>query len=137
MVYQYQFLDSYIMVMKNAIAVEKWWRIHRNSSPISYESCIKNFKNHPIQTKRSFCRQICLNLPPMTYLSEKIVVVHSLSHVRCFVTPAACLASLSFTISQTLQGLMSTELVMPSNHLILCLPLSFYLQSFPASESFL
>ena len=32
--------------------------------------------------------------------------------------------------------LMSTELVMPSNHLILCQPLSSRFQSFPASGSF-
>ena len=41
------------------------------------------------------------------------------------VTPqtAACQASLSFTISWSLLKLMSTESVMPSNHLILCRPL--------------
>ena len=52
-------------------------------------------------------------------------VVHSLSHVRLFVTPwtAACQASLPFTISQSLFKLMSIELMMPSNHLILCHPL--------------
>ena len=36
---------------------------------------------------------------------------------------AACQASLSFTVSQSLLKFMSTELVMPSNHLILCRPL--------------
>ena len=36
---------------------------------------------------------------------------------------AACQASLSFTISQSLLKLMSIERVMPSNHLILCHPL--------------
>ena len=36
---------------------------------------------------------------------------------------AACQASLSFTISWNLLNFMSTELVMPSNHLILCHPL--------------
>ena len=36
---------------------------------------------------------------------------------------AACQASLSFTISLSLLKLMSFELVMPSNHLILCCPL--------------
>ena len=44
-------------------------------------------------------------------------------------------ASLSITNSQSLLKLMSIELVMPSNHLILCRPLSC-LQSFPASGSF-
>ena len=47
--------------------------------------------------------------------------VQSFSHVRLFATPriAAHQASLSFTISQSLLKLMSSELVMPSNHLIL------------------
>ena len=54
------------------------------------------------------------------------VVVQSLSHVRFFVTPqtAAHQASLSFTVSWSLLKFMSIELVMPSNHLILCGPLS-------------
>ena len=49
---------------------------------------------------------------------------------------AACQASLSFTISRSLLKLMSIELVMPFNHLILCCSLSSCLQSFPASGSF-
>ena len=49
--------------------------------------------------------------------------VQLLSHVRLFVTPwtAARQASLSITNSQSLIKLIS-ELVMPSNHLILCRP---------------
>ena len=49
-------------------------------------------------------------------------VVHLLSHVQLFATPrtAAHQASLSFTISLSLLKLMSIELVMLSNHLILC-----------------
>ena len=48
--------------------------------------------------------------------------VQSLSHIRLFVIPwtEAHQASLSITNSQSLLKLMSTELVMPSNHLILC-----------------
>jgi len=63
--------------------------------------------------------------------------VQSLSHVRLFANPwtAACQASLSITNSQSLSKLMSIESVMPSNHPILCRPLS-HLQSFPASGSF-
>ena len=51
--------------------------------------------------------------------------VQSLSHVQLFATPwtAARQASLSITNSWSLLKLMSTELVMPSNHLILCCPL--------------
>ena len=53
------------------------------------------------------------------------VVVQLLSHVWLFVTPwtAAHQASLSLSISQSLPKFMYIELVMPSNHLILCHPL--------------
>ena len=56
----------------------------------------------------------------------------SVTHVQLFATPwfGAHQASLSFTISRSLLKFMSIELVMPSNHLILChslllLPLIF------------
>ena len=54
-----------------------------------------------------------------------VVVVQLLSHVQLFETPwtAACQASLSFTISRSPPKPMSIELVMPSNHLLLCHPL--------------
>ena len=49
------------------------------------------------------------------------VAIQLLSHVQLFVTPrtAACQASLSFTISQSLLKHMSFESVMLSNHFIL------------------
>ena len=52
-------------------------------------------------------------------------VAQSLSCVRSFANPwtAAHQDSLSFTISWSLLKLMSTEWVMPSNHLTLCHPL--------------
>jgi len=51
--------------------------------------------------------------------------VHLLSHIWLFVTlwSAAHQASLSITNSQSLLKLISIELVMPSNHLVLCCPL--------------
>ena len=51
--------------------------------------------------------------------------VQSLSRVWLFATPwtAACQAFLSITNSWSLRWLMSIELVIPSNHLILCHPL--------------
>ena len=59
--------------------------------------------------------------------------------VSLFVTPwtAACQASLSFTISWSLLKLISIELVMQSNHLILCHPLLLLHSIFPASGPFL
>ena len=61
--------------------------------------------------------------PSATYSVS--VSVQSLSHVRLFVTPwtAAHQAYLSITNSWSLPKLMSFELVIPSNHLILCHPL--------------
>ena len=63
--------------------------------------------------------------------------VQSLSRVRLFATPwtAACQASLSITNSRSLLKLISIELVMPPNYLILCRPL-LLLPSFSASGSF-
>ena len=49
---------------------------------------------------------------------------------------AACQASLSITISRSLFKLMSIELVMPSNHLILCHPLLLLPSIFPSIRVF-
>ena len=64
--------------------------------------------------------------------------VQSFSHVWLFATPwiEACQASLSIINYKSFLKLMSIKLVMPSNHLILCLPFSSCLQSFPTSGSF-
>ena len=57
--------------------------------------------------------------------SVQFSLVQSFSRVRLFVTPwtAAHQAYLSITNSRSLLKLMFIELVMPSNHLILCVPL--------------
>ena len=64
--------------------------------------------------------------------------VQSLSRVLLFVTPliAACQASLSITNSQSPPKPMSTESVMPSNHLILCHPLLLLPSIFPSIRVF-
>ena len=74
-----------------------------------------------------------LFLVPSIFLSIRVF-----SNELAFMLPwtAAHLAYLSFTISQSLLKLTSIELVMPSNHLVLCRPLLLCLQSFPASRSF-
>ena len=68
---------------------------------------------------------------------EQFVVIQLLSYVWLFAIPwtAACQASLSFTVSQSLLKLRFIESVIPSTHLILCCPFSCP-QSFPASRSF-
>ena len=64
--------------------------------------------------------------------------VQLLSHVWLFVTPwtAARQASLSITNSQSVPKLMSIQLVMPSNHLILCGPLLLLPSIFPSIRVF-
>ena len=49
---------------------------------------------------------------------------------------ATCQASLSFTISGSWRKLMGIELVMPSNHLILCCPLLLLLSMLPSIRVF-
>ena len=59
------------------------------------------------------------------WLYDEIIVIQSLSRVWFFAIlwTAAHQASLSSTVSRSLLKLMSIELVIPSNHLILCCPL--------------
>ena len=66
------------------------------------------------------------------------IVVQSISCVWLFVTSwtAAHQASLSFTISQSLLKLMSTESVILSNHLILCRSLFLLPSSFSSIRVF-
>ena len=69
---------------------------------------------------------------------NKFSSVQSLSRVPLFATTwtAAHQASLSIINFQSLLKLMSTELVMPSNHLILCLSLVLPLSIFPSIRVF-
>ena len=64
--------------------------------------------------------------------------VQSLSCVRLFATPwtIACQASLPITNSRSPSKPMSIELVMPSNHLILCRPLLLLSSIFPSIRAF-
>ena len=63
-------------------------------------------------------------LPTSTSSPKLLLFNHCHVQLLVIAWTAACQASLSFTISQSLLKLMSIEPVMPSNHLILCcLPL--------------
>ena len=66
-----------------------------------------------------------VNLIIIITIENQLGSVQSLSYVQLFVTPetAARQASLSITNSQSPPKPMFIELVMPSNHLILCHPL--------------
>ena len=64
--------------------------------------------------------------------------IQSLGHVWLFATPwtAAYQASLPITNSQSLLKFMSNQLVMPSNHFILCHPLLLPPSMFPSIKVF-
>ena len=76
---------------------------------------------------------LCLYMNHLHPFIHQFRSVQSLSRVRLSVTPwtAAHQASLSISNSQSLLKLMTTELVMPSNHLILCCPLLHLPSIFP------
>ena len=80
-----------------------------------------------------YCFSVGMICPLMQFSSAQ-----SLSHVWFFVTlwNGTHQASLSVTNSQSLLKLMSIELVMPSNHLILCHPLFLLPSIFPSIRVF-
>ena len=78
-----------------------------------------------------------VSIVPVSYVV--LVVVQLLSHVQIFTTPwtAVCLTALSFTVSWSLLKFVSTELMMLSNHLILCCPFLLLPSIFPATGSYI
>ena len=74
----------------------------------------------------TWCFDVCIDTLWNAFtIVHPFVVVQSLSHVWFFATPwtAAHQVSLSITNSRSLLKLMSIKSMMPSNYLILCLPL--------------
>ena len=131
-------------ILRTFFILQNW-----NSVPIKQPFSLPSSPPAPGNHQSSFCFcefdyskyfmeieacSICLFVTGLFQFSS----VQSLSHVWLFATPwtAARQASLSINNSQSLLKLMSIKMVMPSNHLILCHPLSSHLQSFPASGSF-
>ena len=123
-------------------------QLSRQHGPVTWAHKINHLSFFPnyvyflnITTLLNMCHTYSsLSLSPSNncFSPADVVVVQLISWVQFFVTPwtAACQTSLSFTISWNLLKLMSIELVVPSDRLILCHPLLFCLQSFPASRSF-
>ena len=79
-----------------------------------------------------------VEMPWVRTSATLVVIVQLLSCVWLFSTPwiAACQVFLSFTISWSLLKLMSSELVMQSNHVILCHPLLVLPSIFPSIRVF-
>ena len=118
--------------------------VHGISQSRMLEWVAISFSRGPSQTRES---NLCLlhwqvdSFP----LSNQRNLIHAglssvqlLSHVWLFATPwiAVSQASLSITNSQSPPKPMSVELVMPSNHLILCRPLLVLPSIFPRRRGF-
>ena len=87
-----------------------------------------DFSVTSLQKNQTFWPTLYFSLKKQVWSQVGYHFVVVVSHVQLFVTPwtAAHQASLSFTISRSLLKFMSIESVMPSNHLILCAPLSLW-----------
>ena len=92
-----------------------------------------SLQSHGWQHDRSPCPSLTQRACSVQFSSFQL-----LSRVQLFVTPwtAARQASLSITNSQSLPKPMSIELLMPSNHLILCRPLLLLPSIFPSITVF-
>ena len=73
----------------------------------------------------------------LIYMQSSVQFSHSVVSDSATPWTAACQASLSITTSQSLLKLVSIELVMPSNHLILYRPLLLMPSVFPSIRVFL
>ena len=104
-----------------------------------------------MKTVLNFSSKSCINLAValcLWFISSNCLIwwgvwgisqsVQSLSCVQLFVTPwtTACQALLSSTNSGSLLNIMSIELVIPSNYLILCHPLLLPPSNFPIIRVF-
>ena len=121
------------------------WGNRKGSTPYpSSRGCSVSEQGSQLMIQGFFSRLLAdLHLLPffsnfLVHISPRTVVIRWLSYVQLFRTPwiAARQASRSFTISWSLLKLMSIELVMPSNHLILCRPFLLLPSVFPSISLF-
>ena len=131
-------LTNLIKKMWYLLGIRKWWQGRHGG----VKACV-----HGLQTRKNLDKYRGLlsegtKGDGSTSVLEQLCC--SIAQLCLFLTPwtAAHHAFLSFTISQSLLKLMSIELVVPSNHLILCQPLLLLPSIFPnirvfSSESLL
>ena len=111
-------------VCSNSFLLSLWCYLTIASSVTPFPSCPQSF---PASRSFPICYTLGLLFPYFCSVTQSC-------HVRLSVTPwtAACQTSLSFTISRSLLKLMSIELVMSPNGLILCHPLLLLPSIFPS-----
>ena len=115
-----------------------WWSIWQ----LQY-SCLENLMDrgawqataHGVTQSQTRLKQLSFS---HTQAHTQLSSVQSLSRIRLFATPwtTAHQTFLSITNSQSLLKLLSIELVMPSNHLILCHPVLLPPSIFPSITVF-
>ena len=90
------------------------------------------------RNKKKYITESLCCIPETNTILLIISSVQLLSCIRLFATPwtAACQASLSITNSWSLPKVMSSKLVMSSNHLSLCCPLLLLPSIFPSIRVF-
>ena len=105
-----------------------WFWILKDNGPDSDLLCSETVGKH----------RVCLRERFHLLLINSVQFISVAQSVRLFVTPwtASCQASLSITNSRSSPKLMSIELVMPSNHLILCRPFLLSPSMFPSIRVF-
>ena len=122
----------------NSCPLSQWYHPTIWSSVVSIYSCLQSFPaSGSVLMSRLFASggqsiRASASVLPINQFSSVAQSCLTLCNPMDCSTPA----SLSFTISLSLLKLMSIELGMPTNHLLLCLTSSSCLQSFPASGLF-
>ena len=110
--------------------LSQWFQGYRNQE-LEGRLCVHSFhvEHEKVQTQA---------LADRDGVEADFVVFQSISRVLLFATPwtAARQAPLSFTVSWSLLRFMLIESMMPSNHLIFCLPLLLLPAIFPSIRVF-
>ena len=129
-------------VCANSCPLSQWCQPNILSSAIPFSSCLQSFPASGLFQWVSSSHQVVkvleLQLQHQSFQWIQFSSVQSPSCVQLFLTPwtAARQASLSITNSRSSPKLMSIELLMPSNHLILCHPLLLQTSIFPSIRVF-
>ena len=112
-------------IYSNSCPLSQWCHPTISSSVIPFFSHLQSFPALGSFQMSQFFASGGQSIAVSASTSIQFSSVQSLSHARFFATPwiTEHQASLSITNSQSLPKLMSIELVMPSNYLILCRPL--------------
>ena len=113
-----------------------WHSCFYTSSVCLLSEKVRKYRKENIQARQN--NSLVIKQSQGTLFPPQFSSVQLLSHVWLFVTPwtATHQASLSMTNSQSFLKLMPIELVMPSNHLILCCPILLLPSIFPSVRVF-